>query len=67
MKKQFDIALKRFIALLKDGHSSYSIDYSKYDKAKYALYIYKEKDGWIIGNIDKDVDSTVIGKKIVSN
>lgn len=65
-EKQFDIELKKFISILKDGHSNFSIDYSKYDKTRYGIYIFKEKENWIIGNIDKEIDSIVIGKKIVS-
>ena len=65
-EKQFDIELKKFISILKDGHSNFSIDFSKYDKTRYGLYIFKEKENWIIGNIDKEIDSVVIGKKIVS-
>jgi len=65
-EKQFDIELKKFISILKDGHSNFSINFSKYDKTKYGLYIFKEKENWIIGNIDKEIDSVVIGKKIVS-
>lgn len=65
-EKEFDIILKKFISILNDGHSNYNIDFSKYDKTRYHKYIYKEKENWIIGNIDKEVDSAVIGKKIVS-
>lgn len=65
-EKDFDIILKKFISILNDGHSNYSIDFNKYDKTIYGLGIYKEKGNWIIGNIDKEIDSTVIGKKIVS-
>lgn len=65
-EKDFDVLLKKFIALLNDGHSNYSIDFNKYDKTKYGLGIYKEKENWIIGNIDREIDSTVIGKKIIS-
>jgi hypothetical protein len=28
--------------------------------------LYKERDSWVIGNIDKEIDSTVIGTKIMS-
>ncbi|MBA0883010.1 S41 family peptidase [Flavobacterium undicola] len=65
-EKKFDIILKKFISILNDGHSNYSIDFNKYDKTRYGLGIYKEKENWVIGNIDKEVDSTIIGKKIVS-
>jgi len=65
-EKDFDILLKKFISSLNDGHSKYSIDFNKYDKTIYGLGIYKEKENWIISNIDKGIDSTVIGKKIVS-
>jgi hypothetical protein len=65
-EKDFDIVLKKFIAILKDGHSDYSIDYKKYDITKYGIFLFKEKESWVIGNIDKEIDSTVIGKKIVS-
>lgn len=65
-EKYFDIELKKFISTLNDGHSYYNIDFSKYDKTKYGLYLFKEKENWIIGNVDKEIDSIVIGKKIVS-
>ena len=65
-EKEFDILLKKFIATLNDGHSTYTIDFGAYDKTLYALNIYKEKENWIIGNIDKEIDSVVVGKKIVS-
>jgi hypothetical protein len=66
LEKDFDIILKKYISILNDGHSNYSIDFKKYDKTRYGLYLYKEKESWIIGNIDKEIDSLVIGKKIVS-
>lgn len=65
-EKDFDILLKYFIAQLKDGHSNYNFDFKKYDSNRYAIYLIKEKDNWVIGNIDKEIDSVVIGKKIVS-
>lgn len=65
-EKDFDILLKFFISSLQDGHSSYSIDFSKYDKSRYALYLFREKEDWIIGTIDKEVDSSLIGGKIIS-
>lgn len=65
-EKEFDILLKRFIAILQDGHSSYQINFGKYDKTRFGIGIYKEKENWIIANIDKQIDSIVIGKKIVS-
>ena len=65
-EKEFDIILKKFISILNDGHSNYSIDFNKYDKTKYGLYLYKEKENWIVGNVDKGIDSIVIGKKIIS-
>jgi hypothetical protein len=30
------------------------------------IFLFKEKESWVLGNIDKEIDSTVIGKKIVS-
>ena len=42
------------------------LHYKKYDKTKYGIFLFKEKESWVIGNIDKEIDSTVIGKKIVS-
>ncbi|MEL1241179.1 S41 family peptidase [Flavobacterium flavipallidum] len=65
-EKDFDISLKKFISILNDGHSNYRIDFNKYDKTLFGLSIYKEKENWIIGNIDKEIDSTIIGKRIVS-
>jgi hypothetical protein len=41
------------------------IDFNKYDKTRYGIFLYKEKDSWV-GNIDKEIDSTVIGTKIMS-
>jgi hypothetical protein len=43
----------------------YSIDYKKYNKTKYGIFLFKEKGKLGYCNIDK-IDSTVIGKKIVS-
>jgi hypothetical protein len=42
-EKDFDI-VQKFIAILKDGHSDYSIDYKKYDKTKYGIFLFKEKE-----------------------
>lgn len=65
-EKDFDIVLRKFISILNDGHSVYNINFRKYDKTEYGLALYKEKDHWIISNIDRDIDSVVIGKRIVS-
>jgi hypothetical protein len=54
------------MAILTDGHSNYVIDFNKYDKTRYGIFLYKERDSWVIGNIDKEIDSTVIGTKIMS-
>ncbi len=62
----FDIELKKFIALLNDGHSYSSMNLLEYDKTRYALYLFKEKEDWVIGSIDREIDSTVIGKSIIS-
>jgi hypothetical protein len=62
-EKKFDIVLKKFMAILNDGHSNYVIDFNKYDKTRYGIFLYKERDSWVIGNIDKEIDSTVIGLK----
>jgi hypothetical protein len=48
------------MAILNDGHSNYVIDFNKYDKTRYGIFLYKERDSWVIGNIDKEIDSTVI-------
>ena len=58
--------MKYFITLLNDGHSNYYFDFKKYDSSRYAIFLIKEKDNWVIGNIDKEIDSLVIGTKIVS-
>ena len=65
-EKDFDILLKYFIAQLNDGHTSYNFDFKKYDSNRYGIFLIKEKDNWAIGNIDKEIDSLVIGKKIMS-
>jgi len=65
-EKNFDILLKTFISSLNDGHTYYSIDFSNYDKKRYALYLYPEKEKWIIGTVDKEIDSTLIGGTVIS-
>ena len=65
-EKEFDIELKKFISLLEDGHSNYNLDFKKYDKEFFHMFLFREKNSWIIGNIDKNIDSLVIGSKILS-
>jgi hypothetical protein len=62
-EKDFDIVPK-FIAIQRWAFH-YSIDYKKYDKTKYGIFLFKEKESWLLGNIDKEIDSNG-GKKIVS-
>jgi len=63
----FSIKLKRYLALLRDGHSSFSDGglYSK-DKKHFGWYLINEGEDWRISSIDKSVDSTIIGAKVVS-
>jgi hypothetical protein len=60
-EKDFDIVPKNLLQSLKMGILDYSIDYKKYDKTKYGIFLFKEKESWVY-NI-KEIDSTVIGKK----
>lgn len=62
----FEIEIQKFIALLKDGHSSMGINYRSTEKRKFNVYLYKEKKDWVIWNIDKSKDSLLIGSKIIS-
>jgi hypothetical protein len=59
-EKDFDILLKYFIAQLKDGHSNYNFDFTKYESDRYAIYLIKEKDNWVIGNIDKETGHSLL-------
>ncbi len=61
----FKIEIQKFVALLKDGHS-YMTGISYKEKKKFNIYLYKEKQNWVIKNIDKSNDSLLIGFKIVS-
>lgn len=64
-KFSFEILSQRFLAQLKDGHSS--ISFSPYKKKElYPFYLFKEKDGWKVLNINKSQDSTLIGSNLVS-
>ena len=60
---EFEILIHKFMALLEDGHSTSIIEYPK--GSKYHYFLYKEKDNWIIGNVDKSIDSNVIGSKVL--
>jgi hypothetical protein len=42
-RKKFDIVLKKIYGL-NDGHSNYVIDFNKYDKTRYGIFLYKERD-----------------------
>lgn len=63
----FSIKMKRYVALLRDGHSRFSEEYlySK-DKKYFGWYLFNEGKDWRISAIDKSVDSTIIGAKVVS-
>jgi len=63
----FSIKLKRYVALLRDGHSRFSEEelYSK-DKKYFSWYLFNEGKDWRISAIDKSEDSTIIGAKVVS-
>lgn len=63
---EFEIELKKFIAVLEDGHSYFNINFSKFSKNRFSIYLFHEKENWVIGNVEKSVDSSFIGKKIKS-
>lgn len=65
-KLDFEIRLKKFIALLKDGHTDITIDYSNNKKKRFNLWLYKEKEKWKIYTIDKSIDSTAINSTIIA-
>lgn len=61
----FEIEVQKFMALLKDGHSSVLINpYAS--KEQFGVLLFKEKENWVIRNIDKVVDSSAIGSKLIS-
>ena len=63
----FEIRLQKFVALLKDGHSKVEVDYSTSDAEVYPVAFFKEKDRWVLANINRMVaDSSVIGCQVIS-
>lgn len=64
---EFEIRLQKFIALLKDGHSNVNVDYFASEKGVYPVAFFKEKDKWVLANINRMVaDSSVIGSQVIS-
>ena len=61
---EFDIKIRKFMALLKDGHSNTSVDFSSEDQ--FYFFLFKEKENWIVANVDNAIDSAVIGSKVIS-
>jgi len=63
----FSIKLKRYLALLRDGHSNFSDRglYSK-DKKHFGWSLFYEGKDWRISSIDKLADSSIVGAKVVS-
>ncbi len=61
----FVIEVQKFMALLKDGHSGVVINPFE-SKKQFGVSLFKEKNNWVIRNIDKVVDSSVIGSKLIS-
>ena len=61
----FQVRVRKFMVLLKDGHSDIGVFPPKNDGHFY-LHLYKEKDDWIIENIDRTIDSIIIGSRIIS-
>jgi len=63
----FEIRLQSFIALLRDGHSAMLVDYYTDKQARYPVALFRDKEGWLIVNIDRlQGDSTWIGSRLVS-
>ena len=62
----FEILLKRFLSSLKDGHTYSNVDFSKMDSRVVGFMLYHDFDRWVIGNVDKSIDSSVIGGELVS-
>lgn len=65
---EFETHLKKYMALLKDGHSNViSFDISLVsDQNYFNWYLLKEKEDWIIRVLDESLDSTLVGLKVVS-
>jgi len=61
----FQVRVRKYMVLLKDGHSNVGIFPPK-SAGHFYLHLYKERDNWIIENIDRTIDSTVIGSRIIS-
>lgn len=63
----FEIRLQKFIALLKDGHSKVTVDYPTSEPGEYPVAFFKEKDRWVLANINRMVaDSSAIGCQVIS-
>jgi len=65
---EFEAYLKKYIALLKDGHSYVqSFGLSIREETKYFCWsIYKEKEDWVITSIDSSMDTSIIASRLVS-
>ena len=65
---EFEVLLQKYIANLKDGHSSVSsISLSlMQDENYFSWYLFKEKDDWFIYLIDKSLQSSIVGSKVIA-
>lgn len=61
---EFDIQVRKFMALLKDGHSNYPIETK--EEGRFNLLLFADKKEWVIRTIDRSLDSLVIGSTLVS-
>lgn len=63
----FEIELQKLMACLKDGHSYLSNGPNLYQKtSKFPWFLYRESDKWVVGNLDKGMDSLIIGSEVIS-
>jgi hypothetical protein len=63
----FAVALQQFMAKLKDGHSSVnSLSFYKKGDNRYSISLFIEGDRFLVSNIDRTADSTLVGHPVIA-
>lgn len=65
---EFKTHLKKYLALLKDGHT-YISDFNyviRAEKKYFCWSLYREKEDWLISGIDHSLDTLIVGSRLVS-
>ncbi|MFK8105322.1 MAG: S41 family peptidase [Saprospiraceae bacterium] len=61
---EFSVALRNFLAALKDGHSYHAMHYK--GKTVFNIRLFKSGEEWVVANIDRTQDSSIIGSSVLS-